>query len=326
MKQRFWEIDTLRGIAIVMMVIYHFLWNLYFFGFVSFDTLISPFWKYFQRYIACSFILLVGVALVVSHNAARRSAQEKSTSRKKVATTSPKGASSSTPLWRDMDRLGLLAGSVSALIVAAVATPLQQTIAILYLVVIGIAWLVDKMGRGASDSDNRTGFQKALWRGLNVFGWGMVVTTSVAMGGTGSVDFGVLHLIGFSIIASYPFLKFRWINVGLWLLFNIAGWFLIPDRAEAGNLWLVWLGWRPPAYGAVDYFPIFPWFGVVLLGIAIGNLVYGSGRRAFALPDLSAWFPPNALQWLGKRSLLIYVIHQPIMFGGLIALRGIGLI
>lgn len=324
MKQRFWEIDTLRGIAIVMMVIYHFLWNLYFFGFVSFATLVSPFWKYFQRYIACSFLLLVGVVLVVSHNAARRMLDERK-SGKRASRKKTRG-SSQTPLWRDMDRLGLVAGSLCAIIVAAMATPLQRVIAISYLVIIGLAWLADYTMQNDREHVNPIGFRKSLWRGLNVFGWGMVATTSVAIGGTGSVDFGVLHLIGFSIIASYPLLRFRWINVGLWLLFNIVGWYFVPARAEAGNLWLVWLGWRPPAYGAVDYFPIFPWFGVVLLGVAIGNLVYGSGQRAFVLPDLSAWFPPNILQWLGKRSLFIYLIHQPIMFGLLMILATLGII
>lgn len=320
MKQRFWEIDTLRGVAIVMMVIYHFLWNLYFFGYVSFATLISPFWKYFQRYIACSFILLVGVALVVSHHAARQKIESGKAKSKKAANA----PASRRALWQDMDRLGLIVGPICSVLVALIATPLQRTIAITYLAIIGLTWVTERFGGATANSVS--GFRKSLWRGLNVFGWGMVVTTSVAIGQTGSVDFGVLHLIGFSIIASYPFLNFRWINVGLWLLFNIGGYYLLPDRAEQGNLWLVWLGWRPPAYGAVDYFPIIPWFGVVLLGIAIGNFVYGSGKRAFSLPDLSAWFPPNILQWLGKRSLFIYVIHQPIMFGLLTVLRVAGLL
>ena len=96
--------------------------------------------------------------------------------------------------------------------------------------------------------------------------------------------------------------------------------------AGASDIWFVWLGWRPEGYGAVDYFPIFPWFGVVLLGIAIGNFVYSREGRRFALPDLGAWFPMNLLQWLGKRSLFIYLIHQPIMFSLLTVLNGLGLL
>ncbi|MEM7127295.1 MAG: heparan-alpha-glucosaminide N-acetyltransferase [Chloroflexota bacterium] len=328
MKQRFWEIDTLRGIAIVMMIIYHFLWSLYFFGYVQFETLISPFWKYFQRSIACNFVMLVGVSLVVSHIAARQAAQNKQATRRpkrKQSDSTPK------PWWIQVIPYGWFLIVPSALFIAIMASQpigkLQRVIAIVYLIVLSATWLWEKFGNAGDQQGvykSRSGFSKSLWRGLWVFGWGMVVSTSVAVGGTGSVDFGVLHLIGFSIIASYPFLNFRWINLGLWLLFNMVGYYLMPARAD--DIWFVWLGWRPDGYAAVDFFPIFPWFGVVLLGIAIGNFVYSEDGRTFSLPDLSEFFPPNMLQWLGKRSLFIYLIHQPIIFAILSILVSLGLI
>ena len=298
----------MRGVAIVMMVIYHFMWDLFFFHLVTFETLISPFWKYFQRATASNFVTLVGVSLVISHHAHQRSKNRAKSGQKKLQ---PK------PLWKDFRRWGWWLIIPSAVTVALISTPLQRTIAILYLIILAVAYFIyppqessqeNKKAQRVSQSE----FGKTLWRGLNIFGWGMVISTSVILANTGTVDFGVLHLIGFSIVASYPFLNFRWINVGLWFLFNLVGYYLIPVRAN--DLWLVWLGWRPDAYFAVDYFPLFPWFGVVLLGIGIGNFLYSIDGRNFALPDLSRWFPPNALQWLGKRSLFIYLIHQPLLF------------
>ena len=65
----------------------------------------------------------------------------------------------------------------------------------------------------------------------------------------------------------------------------------------------------------IDYFPLFPWFGVALFGIAIGSILYKDGERRFSFPDLSRYKPVFAFSWLGKHSLAIYLIHQPIIVG-----------
>ncbi len=63
-----------------------------------------------------------------------------------------------------------------------------------------------------------------------------------------------------------------------------------------------------------DLVPFFPWFAVVLLGIWLG----GSGRyRQFFTSNGWHKIPlKNTLSLLGRHSLLIYVIHQPILFAG----------
>ena len=65
--QRFWELDTLRGIAIIMMVLFHFLWNLNYFGFVE-VSLYSGVWGLFQKATAGLFLLLVGTVLTINYN------------------------------------------------------------------------------------------------------------------------------------------------------------------------------------------------------------------------------------------------------------------
>ncbi len=232
---RFWEIDALRGVAIVMMVIYHLMWDLLFFGVLTNIALQAGFWKLFQRTTASTFIFLVGVSLVVSYNRAS----------------------------------------------------------------------AGRAGGGAF-------FAKFFWRGLRVFGWGMVLTLLVRMAGVGRIDFGVLHLIGLSIVAAYPFLRFGWLNVGLWLAFNGVGFFLQPPLVEFP--WLVWLGFKPPAYSYLDYFPVVPWFGLVLLGIGVGNLLYAGNQRRYDLPDLAGWWLIRPLRAWGRNSLAIYLLHQPLLF------------
>nr|WP_110375847.1 heparan-alpha-glucosaminide N-acetyltransferase [Chelatococcus asaccharovorans] len=60
-------VDVARGVAIVAMVIYHFSWDLSFFGLVATDVATAPGWRLFAQMIAGSFLGLVGVGLVLAH-------------------------------------------------------------------------------------------------------------------------------------------------------------------------------------------------------------------------------------------------------------------
>ncbi len=60
-EDRLWEVDALRGIAILMMVVYHLTWDLY--GLAGWDIPIyGLFWSTWQRITASLFIGLVGVS------------------------------------------------------------------------------------------------------------------------------------------------------------------------------------------------------------------------------------------------------------------------
>ncbi len=61
-----------------------------------------------------------------------------------------------------------------------------------------------------------------------------------------------------------------------------------------------------------DYRPLLPWFGVVLIGLCFGDMVYGSGRRPGILPQKTPVVAQPLLP-LGRNSLLIYLVHQPIL-------------
>ena len=66
-NSRFWELDVLRGIAVVMMIVFHFLWDLNYFGIIQ-QPLYVGFWGIFQKITAISFLLLVGICLTISYN------------------------------------------------------------------------------------------------------------------------------------------------------------------------------------------------------------------------------------------------------------------
>lgn len=223
---RFWEVDAARGVAILMMVAYHFTFDLYAFGGYDVDA-VSGFWARFADATASLFLFLVGVSLAIS----------------------------------------------------------------------------SRRGGG--------GFRKYLLRGLRVFGYGMVLTAVFLVFGMGIVAFGILHLIGVSIVLSYPFLKFRFANLVLGVVIFAAGLY-VQAWDPTGSAWLLPFGVVPEGWAMPDYRPLLPWFGVVLIGLFFGNVVYGDGRRPAGLP-LAAPVLARPLLPLGRNSLVIYLVHQPVM-------------
>ena len=157
----------------------------------------------------------------------------------------------------------------------------------------------------------RLSFWPFFQRGVVIFSWGMTLSlVTYIYYPAAYIRFGILHFIGVSIILAYPFLRFRWLNlalgVGLLLLPEVVSWrHSIP--------WLEWLGMIDDPHPAFDYYPVIPWIGVVLIGVFLGRIFFPQGNRRFALPDLSRFAPMRWLALAGQNSLLIYLIHQPII-------------
>ncbi len=66
-------------------------------------------------------------------------------------------------------------------------------------------------------------FGKYARRGTRVFLWGMLVTLVFLALGYGYVIFGILHLIGFSVVLAYPLLRLRLPNLILGLAVVAVG-------------------------------------------------------------------------------------------------------
>lgn len=66
-KPRLIALDTARTLAVLCMVIFHFTFDLALFGLIPASTMAEPFWHYFARMIAGSFLFLSGVSLWFAH-------------------------------------------------------------------------------------------------------------------------------------------------------------------------------------------------------------------------------------------------------------------
>jgi uncharacterized membrane protein len=260
---RLWEIDGTRGVAIIMMVIFHTVFDLSFFSLYPVDVA-TGFWRYFAYATASLFLFVVGVSLVVSH---------------------------------------------------------------------------------ARAAETLSGFRlmkKFLLRGAGIFALGLLVTLATWIYlGQGFVIFGILHLIGISVMLSPFFFRFRKFNFILGVLCILFGLFVVSGLGpvylqafgiEPAGSWSVgstplisWstagtivsvillpFGIHSPAFWSVDYTPLFPWFGMVLVGLGAGEYLYAGGVRQFSIRPLPEYIS-RPLTFLGRHSLVIYLLHQPVI-------------
>ena len=182
----------------------------------------------------------------------------------------------------------------------------QKVIAVTFLALVGIGLTLS-----ANKHENyKTWFLK---RGLFIFGLGMLITAfTFIFFRENLIYFGILHLIGVSIILAIPFAKQIYANLILGLSLIITGLYL--QTLTFNFSYLLWLGFYTPL-ATFDYYPILPWFGIILIGVAFGNIIYKNGNRLKEIKEYN-----NIISKIGKQSLLIYFIHQPILFGVLMLL------
>jgi uncharacterized membrane protein len=237
---RFPEIDMTRGIAILMMILFHMVFDLNFFMIVPVNVS-TGFWRWFAMATASLFLLVVGISLVVSH------------------------------------------------------------------------------ARSAAKLSGFALTKKFLFRGAGIFAFGLLVTLATWLYlHEGFVIFGILHLIGVSVMLSPLFFRFKKYNILLGLLCIAAGFFI---GTVQGPVWLLPLGIYPASFTSVDYTPLIPWFGAVLVGMGLGEFLYAGGVRRFTAPHLPDRIAVP-LAFLGQHSLVIYLVHQPVIILLLAAVTG----
>jgi uncharacterized membrane protein len=192
----------------------------------------------------------------------------------------------------------------------------------LFLLVAGISLTISRAKMPAQVSRYKV-IRKFFLRGAGIFLLGLLVTlcTWIYLK-EGFVVFGILHLIGVSVMISPLFfgLKKRAVLLGLLCIF--AGYILSTLN---GPTWLLWLGIHPASFWSVDYEPLFPWLGCVLIGMGLGEYLYPGGVRQFVVPDAPAIIA-RPLAFLGRNSLVIYLIHQPVIILLLAAITGINVL
>lgn len=164
-------------------------------------------------------------------------------------------------------------------------------------------------------------------RGLIVFGCGMLctaVTTGMLLlnfaGSEIIIWFGVLHCLGVCMLLWSPMKRLpTWALGVLGAVLVLGGLWLRNVRVPFP--WLIPLGLVSPDFASSDFFPLLPNLGFFLLGAVIGRRAYRNKRTL--LPRVNTQKPVvKFFCFCGRQSLLIYLLHQPVLAGlvGLVAL------
>ncbi|MFI3227879.1 MAG: heparan-alpha-glucosaminide N-acetyltransferase [Clostridia bacterium] len=139
------------------------------------------------------------------------------------------------------------------------------------------------------------------------------------------VVFGIIHFLAFSTL-SYGLIqsKFEKLRLNLTFPISMLTAFLVFKNTISGTRFdikgLSILGFTNVKFSSSDYFPILPWIFLFYLGVYLGGKI-----KENCFPSWFYTVKCDFLAYLGKKSLIIYVLHQPILVGitsGLAFLKG----
>ena len=236
-KNHFEIIDVSRGFGILLMFIYHFSYDLNYYGFIQQNFTEAAFWINFRIIIVSLFLLIMGISLYLSCY---------------------QGLSKK----RFQRRLLLL---------------------IFYSSLVSLAsWII---------------YPKAM------------------------IFFGILHFIAVASVLGLIFIHLGKIN----LLLGISLIFLpqIINHAFFDQAYLQWFGLMTKLPVSVDYVPLLPWFGVVLLGIYLGQKLSQLPSDSPLIKREMTNITSKTLALTGRHSLHIYMLHQPLFLGILYIIKQI---
>ena len=149
------------------------------------------------------------------------------------------------------------------------------------------------------------------------------------------ITFGILHFLGFSMIIysivkkfvnrinsfiAFPILIFLFIST-----YNISSGFIgienifsfkVPLYLSENPL-LFPFGFISNTFSSSDYYPVFPWIFIFFFGAHVGKQMLSK-----TVPKFMYKRPLPVLSKISSYSIVIYIIHQPILFGFFYLLKG----
>lgn len=199
-------------------------------------------------------------------------------------------------------------------------TPLEPVFAGMFIAICGISCRLSRSN---------------LLRGIKLAGVALLVSVVTIwimplLGFTGTeIRFGILHMLACCILFYAVFAKAfdkapaqagilvclilyvftRFIDEGIFGIPYVDAMNVhLPDALyDCG--WLFPLGFHTESFYSADYFPLLPWIFVFLAGVCGGGWLV----RA-ELPENVYRTHIRPLAFLGRHALIVYIIHQPVIF------------
>jgi uncharacterized membrane protein len=133
------------------------------------------------------------------------------------------------------------------------------------------------------------------------------------------IYFGILHNIAISSLIGLAFVRQPiLVTLGaatLVVIGMLLDYFWMPgifDLPLFDTRFLSWIGFADHPPRSNDYVPLFPWIAAPLLGIVVARVAL---QRGWLHRLARVQTKPNLLSKAGRHSLLVYLVHQPILLG-----------
>ena len=127
------------------------------------------------------------------------------------------------------------------------------------------------------------------------------------------IFFGVLHFVLVGSLICWLVMPYQ--KLLLIFAMSILTIGIFYESPVFNRPFLQWLGMMTYKPITEDYVPLLPWLGVMMIGARMGQWALTNSKLwLFDYKPSSILFP---VQWLGQHSLIVYMLHQPILLGAL---------
>ncbi len=172
--------------------------------------------------------------------------------------------------------------------------------------------------------------KKHFRRGITVFVAGLIVSVvTLIFMPYSAIRFGILTCLGSCMLIMIPldklfrkipayigapisFILFLFTRGCNWGNLGFFGKTLIElPQSWYSNLFTAYLGFPSPSFSSSDYFSVFPWLFLFIFGYFLFKL-FGANPK---VKSVFAKGKIPVLNFLGKHSLIVYMLHQPVIYG-----------
>lgn len=183
---------------------------------------------------------------------------------------------------------------------------MADTVRIVFFILVGVSsWLV------YSKNDNWRAYVLSQLKRVNRLLYLAISITIVTfvLFRESAVYFGVLHSIGFGIILSMWFVKSYYLSLLAAVVLFVSGFYFGICQDSLYILGYI-SGSGSMVMNTFDYFPLSPWVGYIFAGQILAKYLIRILDLFFCFNN-RFW---SALAWIGRNSLVLYMLHIPFLY------------